>query len=96
MKAAATSCMYMFVIGKDQPQIAKFVLCDNFFGRELSMHRPRMHVSFVEKEPPTYVIHLVESWREQNLRNMLLPLENGSNLVSRHVVDRMAQEVGNA
>ena len=59
--------MYMFVIGKDQPQIAKFVHYDSIFGRKLSMHRRLMHVSFVEKEPPTYVIHLAESSREQNL-----------------------------
>ena len=59
--------MYMFVIGKDQPQIAKIVHYDSFFGRKLSMHRRLMHVSFVEKEPLTYGIHLAESLREQNL-----------------------------
>ena len=52
-----------------------------------------MHASFVEKDRPTYAMHLAKSFRAQNLCDVPLPLQNGSNLASWHVVDRMQQEV---
>ena len=58
--------MYMFVIGKDQPQIAKFVHYDSVFGRKLSMHRRLMHVSFVEKEPP-HMLYTLQKVRENRI-----------------------------